>query len=317
VRAGHAVERCVFFHRPFGRFASAYLSAFLTNVSIAHDGMPIDRLISLRFPAFAARHPHHLCWMLHRARPYYDLWAEFYRSLPTWRSRVKERLRRRLIHLWDRRCLARVRRLFALSREVQARLAASGFASEVLYPPPRHGLDYGLAPLGSYILSPSRLDEAKRVSLLLEAMAQVPEARAILTGEGPRRAELEALAERLGVRGRVELRGHVPDAELSELYRGARAVWFCPRREEFGYVALEAMSFGKPLVTARDSGGPTELVVDGRSALIIDPEPGEAATALRRLLESPELANRLGRCAYESRPVGTWDEALSRLLSIS
>jgi glycosyltransferase involved in cell wall biosynthesis len=313
-RAGHTADKCVLFHRPFGRFAAAYLSARFANVTVAQDGAAVERLISLRFPAYAAPHPHHVCWMLHRARPYYDLWSEFFRSLPTARARLKERLRRRMIHLWDRRCLRRVRTIFALSREVQARLAASGFASEVLYPPPRHGLEYGPSAPGEYILSPARLDDQKRIELLLEALAAVPGVRAVLTGEGPRRPQIEALARRLGVWSRVEFRGLVPDAELSELYRGARAVWFCPRREEFGYVALEAMSFGKPLVTARDSGGPTELVEDGRCALVIEPQPARAAEALRQLAESAELAERLGREAYARRPRGNWEEALARLL---
>src|SRR5687768_2356009 len=100
-RSGHQVERATFLHRPFGRFAAAYLQAALTNVTVAHDGGPIEQLISLRFPAYAAWHPRHVCWMLHRARQYHDLWSEFYRSLPSLRTRAKELLRRRLIHLWD------------------------------------------------------------------------------------------------------------------------------------------------------------------------------------------------------------------------
>ena len=314
-RAGHGAEKLVFSHRPFGGFTSAYLSAWSANVRVSHDGQPIDRLISLRFPAYAARHPFHVCWMLHRARPYYDLWSEFYRSLPSARTRAKEQFRRRLIHLWDGRCLGRVRKLFALSREVASRLAESGFAAEVLYPPPRHGLDYAPCPPGDYILSPSRLDDQKRIDLLLQAAAQVPDARLVLTGEGPRRAELEALASALGIRERVEFCGFVDDARLTELYRGARAVWFCPRHEEFGYVALEAMSFAKPLITALDSGGPTELVRDGFSAVVVEPDPASAAAAIRRLTQEPELAARLCSQAHASRPLTEWPAVIERLLA--
>jgi glycosyltransferase involved in cell wall biosynthesis len=315
-RTGHEAQLTTFLHRPFGRYTRAYLQAAFANVTVAHDGKPVQQLISLRFPAYAARHPHHVCWMLHRARPYYDLWTSFYSSLTTLRARAKEQLRRRLIHLWDRRCLRRVRRLYALSREVQTRLGRSGFDAELLYPPARHGLLYGPAPPGDYILSPSRLDDQKRIELLIEALAAVPEARAIFTGEGPRRASLETLARERGVLQRVEFRGFVSDAELSELYRHARAVYFCPRREEFGYVALEAMHFGKALITASDSGGPTELVQDAHSALLVEPTVEGVAAALGRLAREPDLAAALGRRAYDSRPTGSWTEVLDRLILV-
>ena len=57
----------------FGRQASAYLATWLTDVT-SSEGRPIDQVISLRYPSYAVRHPHHVCWLNHTMREYYDLW---------------------------------------------------------------------------------------------------------------------------------------------------------------------------------------------------------------------------------------------------
>ena len=65
--------------------------------------------------------------------------------------------------------------------------------------------------------------------------------------------QLVTLAHRLGVEGRVEWRGFVDQAEMISLYANARGVVFTPVDEDLGYIALEAMLAGKPLVTLSDS----------------------------------------------------------------
>src|SRR5206468_50662 len=64
------------------------------------DGHPIDQVISLRFPSYAVRHWHHVCWLNHRMREYYDLWERFTRGLGR-RGRFQEGIRRRIIHALD------------------------------------------------------------------------------------------------------------------------------------------------------------------------------------------------------------------------
>ena len=69
---------------------------------------------------------------------------------------------------------------------------------------------------------------------------------------------------------------------------------YTPAREHFGYVPLEAMAAGRP-VLAVDDGGPTETVVDGETGFLRPPSPAAFAEALRRLLTEPDTADRLGR----------------------
>ncbi len=313
-RAGHRTDAMLFRHRPFGGFTAAYLHARLANVHTTQDGAAIDQIISLKYPAYTVRHPRHVCLMLHRFRPYYDLWAEFYHTLPNVRTRAKETLRRRLIHLWDRRALKRCTRLFAVSREVQSRLEKSGHRATVLYPPPRYGLEYGISPPGDYFLCVSRMDRQKRIGLFLKALALVPASRGIIVGDGPLDSLLKQQANELGVRHQVSFVGRVTDSELTEYYRNALAIVFCPHQEEFGYVALEGMSFAKPVITAWDSGGPTELISSGVTGWIVDPEPESIAPVLRDLLLSKKLAAQVGAAAFARHPTPSWPEALRKLV---
>ena len=120
----------------FGRQASAYLANWLTDVGRTGDGAVVDHVISLRYPSYAVRHPHHVCWLNHTMREYYDLWEEFSGRLSA-RGRVKERARRALIHATDTYLLRRnVTRVMAQSATVRDRLRRwNGIEAEVLHPP--------------------------------------------------------------------------------------------------------------------------------------------------------------------------------------
>ena len=133
--SGHEAEIVVTPQNRFGRQAAAYLANWLTDVGAAAAG-PIDQVISLRYPAFAVRHPQHVCWLNHTMREYYDLWDRFSSRLSP-QGKVKERVRRSLIHAADRYLLTRnVKRLFVQSKTVQARLRMwPELRSTVLYPP--------------------------------------------------------------------------------------------------------------------------------------------------------------------------------------
>src|SRR5258708_36085730 len=80
-----------------GRQLCAYWATWLTDVSETADGQPVDQVSSLRFPSYAVRHWHHVCWLNHRMREYYDLWERFVRGLGR-KGKLKEGVRRRVFH---------------------------------------------------------------------------------------------------------------------------------------------------------------------------------------------------------------------------
>jgi glycosyltransferase involved in cell wall biosynthesis len=315
--AGHEADLVVTPSHPFGRQTSAYAAAWLTNVRMDQQGRPIDRVISLRYPSYAVRHPAHVCWLNHRMREYYDLWDQFSRTLPP-ATLVKERLRRAAIHRVDRYLLTRrVKRLFTISGTVQARLRRFGdVASQVVYPPPPPR-DYRCDEYGDYLFAVSRLTPLKRMGLLVEALA-LPAARGIrcvIAGEGEEQGRLQARVRDLGLESRVQLVGAIDSAALVGYLARCGAVCFVPRDEDYGFVTVEAFASAKPVVTCPDAGGPAELVEDGVNGLVCDPTPGDLAGAMARVMEDRAMAERLGAAALVRAASITWPAAVETLLA--
>ena len=314
--AGHEAEIIVTPQNRFGRQASAYLATWLTDVGTS-DGRRIDQVISLRFPSYAVRHERHVCWLNHTMREYYDLWDRFSAGLGT-RGRVKEQIRRRIIHGADRYLLTRnVTKLFVQSKTIQQRLAMwPELKSTVLYPPaPQRG--YWCDGYGDYVFMVSRLTPLKRADLLIEALATEDGQgiRAVIAGEGEDHGRLEALIERLGLEKRVALAGRITDQQMLDHYARCRAVVFPPVQEDYGFVTVEAFASRKPVVTCRDSGGPAELVADGVNGYVCEPTPGAVATALRALTDDPAHAERFGTAAFETAAKLNWPDTIRELTS--
>ena len=311
---GHTADLVVTPQNRFGRQGAAYLAAWLTDVGVTADGQPVDRVISLRYPAFAVRHPRHTCWLNHTMREYYDLWPRFSATL-SWKNRIKESTRRMLIHGADRHCFGRMDSRFAISSTVQARLAQHGITSDVLLPPPP-ARSYRCDGYGDYVFAVSRLTPLKRFDLLLSALA-LPVARhvrLVVGGDGEARDALEAQARRLGLEGRVTFAGRLSDEALVDHYARCRAVAFVPFDEDYGFITAEAFASGKAVVTCRDSGGPTELVQDGVNGRIVEPTADAVAAALAALSGDADLAAALGTQARARVATLTWPATVARLL---
>jgi glycosyltransferase involved in cell wall biosynthesis len=151
---------------------------------------------------------------------------------------------------------------------------------------------------GKYVIGYiGRLAPSKGVVYLLRAMpllSEVRDALLLIGGRGELEGELRAEAVRLGVEDIVDFRGFIPQ-ELLATYYGASDVVVVPSIiEAMGIVPLEAMSMKRPVVGAR-TGGIPELVVDGKTGLLVPPRSPEAiARAVKRLHDSPSLSVELG-----------------------
>jgi glycosyltransferase involved in cell wall biosynthesis len=316
--AGHVAEVVVTPQNRFGRQASAYFATWLTDVG-SSGGNHIDQVISLRYPSYAVRHPRHVCWLNHTMREYYDLWDQFQSRLSP-QGRVKERVRRRLMHAADRYLLTRnVNRLFVQSRTIQNRLSMwPELRSTVLYPPPPQR-PYRCHDYGDYIFMVSRLTALKRADLLVRALA-VEAARgvkAVIAGEGEERAGLVRLARDLGVADRVTFTGVLTDAELVDHLARCRAVCFPPVEEDYGFVTVEAFASSKAVITCRDSGGPAELVTDGVSGFVCDANPEALARALVQVMDDRRRAETMGAAALEAAARLKWSDAVAALTSVN
>jgi glycosyltransferase involved in cell wall biosynthesis len=201
------------------------------------------------------------------------------------------------------------------------------------------------------ILSVGRVSPEKGLHVLLDAFAHVakqcPEARLEIVGptvryqmprevinltsdrreatrlqrfyDGrPYRSHLDEQIRLLHLEDRVVFTGAVTRPELAERYRSAHvfafpSVW----NEGFGMVAADAMSSGVPVVAARVGGVP-EVVEDGKTGILVEPnDPRVFAAALLRLLDDENLRQSMG-CAARRRAVElfSWERTAQDMLTV-
>jgi glycosyltransferase involved in cell wall biosynthesis len=162
------------------------------------------------------------------------------------------------------------------------------------------------------LLYVGRVVEQKGVRTAIECLSMLPvESRLRIVGEGDPayRAELERLADRLGVRGRVTFEAPVARSDLFSLYRACDVVLFPVQwAEPWGLVPLEAMALGRPVI-ATGRGGSGDYLEDRRNSLIFD--PGDAAglaEAVRQLATDADLRQLLRAHGFETAARHTAEE---------
>lgn len=276
------------------------------------NGVSIDVLVSLQFPAYGLLHDNHRAWIMHQHRAVYEL----YKQQPA--SDELEQLRDK-VNVFDKRALQRAQKLFANSVRVAQRLQEyNGLTAEPLYHPP-HGAEefYCDEPL-DYFFCPSRLESLKRQDLVIRAAALMKSpAKILIGGDGGQKSYYQQLIADLGVADKVQLIGRFSEAEKKVLYARSLAVLFVPQDEDYGYITLEAMLSSKPVITCEDSGGPLEFVEHAQTGKVIPPEPEQLAAAMDELYEQRSRAAEMGvagREALLARDI-SWTNVVEQLLS--
>ncbi|MEZ5382061.1 MAG: glycosyltransferase family 4 protein [Microthrixaceae bacterium] len=228
----------------------------------------------------------------------------------------------------------------AISAEVARRPAwfPPGAEARVLHPPLATEWARRLAAVerperhddeGLRVLSVGRLEQAKRHDLALAAVrAMTAPARLRIVGSGPDADRLAALTD---ADDRVEIVGGLSDDGLAAAYAWADVAIFCPDREDYGLVALEALTAGRAMVATSDSGGALELLRadDGPPAaspgagtgtptqansLIVKPTANSLGSALDALATDPARVRRLGEAARSTAAELSWDTTIDGLL---
>jgi glycosyltransferase involved in cell wall biosynthesis len=151
---------------------------------------------------------------------------------------------------------------------------------------------------GMRLVSIGRLVPQKGLDLLLGAFALVAEElpgwHVDLVGDGPARAELEALAERLGIADRVQFHGHQSDPV--RFHQTADIFLLTSHFEGMPNALLEAMATGVPAVVVDSSPGPLEYVEHGVSGLVVSGrDPKDFAEAIRTLALDEPFRRRAGQ----------------------
>ena len=163
----------------------------------------------------------------------------------------------RYLRWYDKIVAQRPDAYIAITKTVQDRIKKYySRESSVVYPPA------GFAPktqttADEFFLVVSRLVPQKRVDIAVKAFNQLRLPLKIV-GIGSEEEKLKALAN-----SNIEFLGYLSDEQLADYYSRCRAVIICGE-EDFNIVAVEAQSFGKPVI-AYKSGGVTESVIEGKT----------------------------------------------------
>lgn len=144
-----------------------------------------------------------------------------------------------------------------------------------------------------------------------------PDARLVLVGDGPLRAQLEREVRVLGVAGRVIFAGSRLPEELPSLLKAADVFVYPSLEEGLGSILLEAMAANVPIVATRVGGIP-ELVRDEETGLLVPRDQFlDLAEAIVRLLDDSALARRLAEAARQFvRAEGTKDRMIEETIGV-
>lgn len=161
---------------------------------------------------------------------------------------------------------------------------------------------------GPLLVFVGRLVEEKGLSDLIRALAllaaELPDATVMILGDGQERADMEALASRLGVSDRVHFLGWVESEEVPAYLAGADIFVGPSKRAANGWVEaqgltfVEAMLAGTPVIATRSGGIPDAVRHEETGLLVPEGRPDEIAAAIRRLVADPPLARRLRDSGY-------------------
>jgi glycosyltransferase involved in cell wall biosynthesis len=149
------------------------------------------------------------------------------------------------------------------------------------------------------LLTLGRMDareQAKGFDEVLEILPRMkndfPNLRYVIAGDGSDRQRLEQKASQLGLGDSVVFTGYVNEATKLDLYRAADVFVMPSRLEGFGYVFLEALAVGLPVVASKVDGS-REAVRDGKWGILVDPaRSSEIEDGIRSALTNPVVPDR-------------------------
>ena len=220
------------------------------------------------------------------------------------RAGLLPRAKRALRHAVERRVARGFRHIVAVSDAIREYIPDTVGIEASRVTTIHNGIAGMASPRGEASAAPvfvavGRLDPVKNQALMLRAFARVlaqsPDARLRLVGDGPSRASLQALATELGIASCVEFCGFRSD--VAALLADADVFLLSSHYEGISIALLEAMRAGLPTVATR-VGGVSETVVDGRTGVLVaDGDLESFAAAMSRMAADPSLRRAMGDAA--------------------
>lgn len=173
-----------------------------------------------------------------------------------------------------------------------------------------------------YFLTVSRLEGCKNIQNIIEAFAllekqnELKNIRYYIIGQGPFKKYLNDLVIKYKLSSKIQLLDYVKREDLLAYYNNCLCVIYLPFDEPFGLPYLEAASFSKPSI-ASNHGGPSELIVNGETGLLVDPsDVNEIAEAVKEMNENKSARDKMGENAFKLlKEKFVWEKYFERYLA--
>jgi glycosyltransferase involved in cell wall biosynthesis len=250
---------------------------------------------------------------------------------PSWYPRSERLVYRRIMSL----ALARARRIIVPSAYVASRLAATCDVDPARIIAVHHGIsgvfrstrsaeqvarcceEFGVQP-GRYVVAVGSVSTRKNLVPVISAIAGLrePEWSFLIIGpDGYGASAANTEIERSGAGDRVRRTGFLSDEDVAALVSSAGMLVHPSLEEGFGFVPLEAMAAGTPVIASGTSSIP-EVV--GQAAILVDQpsEPTAWAEAMSRLMESEQLRRGLVEVGLRHAATFSWRRAAQKTLDV-
>jgi len=172
--------------------------------------------------------------------------------------------------------------------------------------------------IGRIVLTVGPLVKRKAIHYFIEAatiiLREYPDISFIIIGKGPDLPRLKRLTKRLGIERKVFFEGFVPDEFMPCYYKAAEVFVFPSIQEGFPCLPLEPMACGTPVVSSNLANMKT---IVGNGGILVQPSDVHGiAKAVIRMLEDPEMREKLSNEAYKAAKKFTWDKAAEKIFQI-
>jgi glycosyltransferase involved in cell wall biosynthesis len=318
IQHGHEAEIITMplMDNPLELLENHVVAARLLEVERTWAGLT-DLCIGLKFPAYCIPHSNKVIWALHQHRAAYDLFNTDFSNI---RDDLIGNNMRRVIFKADNRYLPEAKRIYTIAQNVSNRMERyNHIKSTPLYHPCPDMDKFYCEPSENYILMPSRINITKRQFLAVQAMCETKSnIKLYIMGTADNDIEKKRLLDYIRenrIERKIKFLDYVSQEEKFRLYARAKGILFIPLDEDYGYITLEAMAASKPVITAKDSGGPLEFVIHSKTGLIVEPKPISLAEAIDQLARNDAQAEKWGidgRKRLQDMGV-SWDHVVKEL----
>ena len=318
IERGHEAEivSIPFIDSPLPFIENHIVASRLLDITYSWAGK-IDLCIGLKFPAYYIPHPNKVIWALHQHRQAYDLFDTEFSNL---KADPLGKQMQQVVYNADNLYLKEAKRIYTIAGNVSNRMKKyNGINSVPLYHPCPDMEKFYCGESEEYILMPSRINATKRQMLAIEAMSHTKSnIKLYLVGKADNeivKKQIVSFVREKKLQDRVKFFDYVTQEEKIKLYANCRAVLFIPWDEDYGYITLEGMAASKPVITAKDSGGPLEFVLSNETGIVTEALPKQIAEAIDRVSQSPKEAIEMGvKARRHLREMDiTWDRVVKEL----